>query len=137
MSILIKTQSAVSHLEMNNYESVKSDEKSEKEEKKLNLKGDYGNVAILLLLYGLQGIPQGIGLAMPILLQNKGVSYTDQAKFSFSFFPYASRLNLLREKNGKHFLKQNLEIGIFVQSPHKAHLDFFGNELTAMQEPIK
>lgn len=81
-----------SHLSMNRYESVSSDDKIKQQgEEKSNLKGDYRNIGILLLLYGLQGVPQGIGLAMPILLQNRGVSYTDQAKFSFSFFPYSSR----------------------------------------------
>lgn len=56
-----------------------------------NLKGDYQNVALLLLLYTMQGVPQGIGLAIPILLQNRGVSYTDQAEFSISYFPYSSK----------------------------------------------
>lgn len=61
------------------------------DEEKPNLRGDYRNVALLLLFYSMQGVPQGIGLAIPILLQNRGVSYTDQAQFSFSFFPYSSK----------------------------------------------
>jgi PAT family acetyl-CoA transporter-like MFS transporter 1 len=82
---------------MSRYDSVNGDDKIEQwSEKKSNLKGDYRNVGILLLLYGLQGVPQGIGLAMPILLQNRGVSYTDQAKFSFSFFPYSGRLFFIK-----------------------------------------
>lgn len=56
-----------------------------------NLEGDYKNVALLLLLYLLQGIPQGISTAIPILLQNRGVSYTDQASFSIAFFPFSSK----------------------------------------------
>lgn len=56
---------------------------------KSDLSGDYGNIAILLLLYLLQGIPLGITLAIPILLQNKGVSYKEQAAFSLAFYPFS------------------------------------------------
>lgn len=55
---------------------------------KSDLSGDYKNIAILLLLYLLQGIPLGITYAIPILLQNRGVSYKDQAAFSFAFYPF-------------------------------------------------
>jgi PAT family acetyl-CoA transporter-like MFS transporter 1 len=68
---------------------VVAETKSDEPEKS-NLDGDYHNVALLLLLYLLQGIPQGISLAIPILLQNRGVSYTDQAGFSIAFFPFSS-----------------------------------------------
>lgn len=78
---------------MKRYESVNGDEEKRelRSEEESNLKGEFCNVGILLLLYSLQGIPQGVGLAMPILLQNRGVSYADQAKFSFSFLPYSSK----------------------------------------------
>lgn len=55
---------------------------------KANLSGDYGNVAILFLLYLLQGIPLGITFSIPILLQKLGVSYKEQAAFSFAFYPF-------------------------------------------------
>jgi MFS transporter, PAT family, solute carrier family 33 (acetyl-CoA transportor), member 1 len=55
-----------------------------------NLKGDFKNIILLLILYILQGIPQGLSNTIPILLQNRGVSYTDQAEFSIAFFPFAS-----------------------------------------------
>jgi len=46
---------------------------------KPNLKGDWLNFFLLLLLYTMQGIPLGIASAMPIVLQsNKNVSYKDQ-----------------------------------------------------------
>lgn len=51
-------------------------------EEQSNLKGDYGNVMILLFLYILQGVPLGISSAVRILLQNRGVSYKQQALFS-------------------------------------------------------
>lgn len=46
---------------------------------KPNLKGDWLNIFILLLLYTLQGLQLGLTSAIPILLQsNKNVTYQDQ-----------------------------------------------------------
>jgi len=45
---------------------------------KPNLKGDWPNVALLVLLYMLQGIPIGISLAIRTYMQNKKVSYGQQ-----------------------------------------------------------
>ena len=74
-----------------------------------NLTGDYSNVAILLFLYLLQGnttcdlwlsapklyeisgIPLGVSMAVPILLQNRGVSYSELAGFTFAFYPFTSK----------------------------------------------
>lgn len=71
----------------------KNEEKIEKGqvEEESNLKGDYGNVAILLFLYILQGIPLGISSAVRILLQNRGVSYKEQALFSLASYPFTSK----------------------------------------------
>lgn len=44
-----------------------------------DLRGDYLNFAILFFLYLLQGIPLGIGQSIPLLLQNRGASYKEQA----------------------------------------------------------
>lgn len=57
-----------------------------------NLKGDYGNIAFLLLLYVLQGIPIGLSSAVPLLLQNRKVSYSEQALFSFVTWPFSLKL---------------------------------------------
>jgi PAT family acetyl-CoA transporter-like MFS transporter 1 len=43
-----------------------------------NLKGDKQNIALLLCLYTLQGIPLGLSSAIPMILQNRGVSYKQQ-----------------------------------------------------------
>lgn len=43
-----------------------------------NLKGDRGNIALLFFLYTLQGIPLGLSAAIPMILQNRGVSYKQQ-----------------------------------------------------------
>jgi len=46
---------------------------------KPDLKGDWLNIFILLLLYTIQGLQLGLTSAIPILLQsNKNVSYQDQ-----------------------------------------------------------
>ncbi|XP_060865918.1 acetyl-coenzyme A transporter 1-like isoform X2 [Metopolophium dirhodum] len=59
---------------------------------KPNLKGDRLNVALLVLLYTLQGIPIGITLAIRAYMQNKKVSYGQQAKFSVVDLPYSLKL---------------------------------------------
>lgn len=43
-----------------------------------NLQGDKQNIALLLCLYTLQGIPLGLSSAIPMILQNRGVSYKQQ-----------------------------------------------------------
>lgn len=45
-----------------------------------NIKGDEMNIAVLLFLYTLQGIPLGLAGAVPMLLQNRGITYTQQVK---------------------------------------------------------
>lgn len=57
-----------------------------------NLKGDYTNIAFLLLLYVLQGIPIGLSSAIPLLLTNRKVSYSEQALFSFVTWPFSLKL---------------------------------------------
>ncbi|KAJ8675824.1 hypothetical protein QAD02_011610 [Eretmocerus hayati] len=57
-----------------------------------NIKGDEGNIAILLFLYLLQGIPLGLCSSIPMLLQNHGVSYKQQAEFSFVTWPFSLKL---------------------------------------------
>lgn len=46
--------------------------------KNTNLKGDEKNIALLFFLYTLQGIPLGLSAAIPMILQNHGVSYKQQ-----------------------------------------------------------
>ncbi len=56
------------------------------------LDGDKYNVCLLLFLYVLQGIPLGLAGSMPMVLQNKGISYKQQAMFSFVFWPFSLKL---------------------------------------------
>ncbi|XP_078374420.1 acetyl-coenzyme A transporter 1-like [Oculina patagonica] len=53
---------------------------------------DRGNIALLVFLYFLQGIPLGISAAMPMLLQSRKISYKDQATFSLVVWPFSMKL---------------------------------------------
>ncbi|PBC27881.1 Acetyl-coenzyme A transporter [Apis cerana cerana] len=57
-----------------------------------DLRGDETNIAILLFLYLLQGIPLGLCGSIPMLLQNRNVSYRQQAEFSFVQWPFSLKL---------------------------------------------
>lgn len=57
-----------------------------------DLRGDKQNIAILFFLYLLQGIPLGLCGSIPMLLQNRGVSYRQQAEFSFVQWPFSLKL---------------------------------------------
>ena len=61
-------------------------------QKPQGLAGDERNVAILLFLYVLQGIPLGLGAAIPLILTNRHVSYKQQAEFSFAYWPFSIKL---------------------------------------------
>lgn len=56
------------------------------------LKNDKINIAILFFLYVLQGIPLGLAGSIPMILQNRNVSYKDQALFSFVSWPFSVKL---------------------------------------------
>lgn len=57
-----------------------------------DIRGDRANFAILLFLYFLQGIPLGLTSAIPMLLQNRGASYKQQAGFSIAHWPFSIKL---------------------------------------------
>ncbi|KAI5097936.1 acetyl-coenzyme A transporter 1 [Silurus meridionalis] len=56
------------------------------------IRGELGNVCLLLFLYVLQGIPLGLAGSIPLIMQSKNVSYKDQAFFSFVFWPFSLKL---------------------------------------------
>ncbi|XP_051873257.1 acetyl-coenzyme A transporter 1 [Pristis pectinata] len=56
------------------------------------LKNDLSNILLLLFLYVLQGIPLGVAGSIPLILQSKNVSYSDQAIYSFVFWPFSLKL---------------------------------------------
>ena len=57
-----------------------------------DLQGDKIHVCVLFCLYILQGIPLGLGSAVPLVLINRSVPYKDQAKFSFAGYPFSMKL---------------------------------------------
>lgn len=59
---------------------------------KSGIAGDERNVAVLLFLYILQGIPLGLAAAVPLILTNRHVSYKEQAEFSFAYWPFSLKL---------------------------------------------
>lgn len=61
-------------------------------DEKPDIRGDRLNLALLLLLYLMQGIPFGLTATIPMMLQKRGASYTTQAKFSFVFWPFTLKL---------------------------------------------
>jgi hypothetical protein len=56
------------------------------------LQGDWGAIGLLMLLYTLQGIPMGLSGSVPFLMQAKGISMTEQAKFSIVSWPFSLKL---------------------------------------------
>jgi len=76
-------------------EESKSNHNVASEEKRSILKdleGDKFHVCVLFFLYILQGIPLGLGSAVPLVLINRNVPYKEQAKFSFSGYPFSMKL---------------------------------------------
>lgn len=52
---------------------------------------DMQSIALLLILYTLQGVPMGLSASIPFLLQNR-VSYKNQALFSLVSLPFSLKL---------------------------------------------
>ncbi|XP_064459593.1 acetyl-coenzyme A transporter 1-like isoform X2 [Ornithodoros turicata] len=57
-----------------------------------DVKDEWRSILLLVLLYVLQGIPLGLAAAVPLMLQNRKVSYKDQALFSFVTWPFSVKL---------------------------------------------
>ena len=55
-------------------------------------RAELSSILLLLFLYVLQGIPLGLAGSIPLILQSRNVSYTDQAFFSFVFWPFSLKL---------------------------------------------
>lgn len=72
--------------------SASSAESSTFKHEESDLRGDRWNIAVLFFLYLLQGIPLGLSAAIPMLLQNRGTSYKEQAEFSFAYWPFSLKL---------------------------------------------
>ena len=58
----------------------------------VGLEGDWANIFVLLLLYTLQGIPMGLASSVPLILQEKGATYMQQAGFDIVSYPFSLTL---------------------------------------------
>jgi len=50
------------------------------------------SIVFLIFLYVLQGVPLGLSAAIPLILTNQGITYAQQALFSFTFWPFSLKL---------------------------------------------
>lgn len=88
----------VDYPELNGYEKTDigapllGDGHQKYDHEKTDIRGDRANIALLFFLYLLQGIPLGLTAAIPMLLQNRGASYKQQAEFSFATWPFSLKL---------------------------------------------
>jgi len=107
-----KSDDVIESLDMNGQEKKDADKKSEKESKEKwftkatrlsfwdprnsymwrETEGDKLHILVLFFLYILQGIPLGLRTSVPLVLQERGVSYTDQSKFSFASYPFSMKI---------------------------------------------
>lgn len=94
-----KRKRSVEIPELNGYEKtdigaplLSGDHHKHDHHEKSDIRGDRANIAILFFLYLLQGIPLGLTAAIPMLLQNRGASYKQQAEFSFATWPFSMKL---------------------------------------------
>lgn len=55
-------------------------------------RAELSSILLLLFLYVLQGIPLGLAGSIPLILQSRNISYTDQAFFSLVFWPFSLKL---------------------------------------------
>jgi len=65
---------------------VKDDEEQSAVLTETDLKGDWANLFLLILLYTMQGLPLGLSSCMPIFLQTyKNLSFQDQVRPFYSY----------------------------------------------------
>lgn len=84
-------------IETRENEQNKNDTMDDKADHFNYVKGDEWNIALLLFLYLLQGIPLGLSAAIPIILQNRKVNYSDQVCIYELF--YSQSANFFIDRN--------------------------------------
>ncbi|CAF3787285.1 unnamed protein product, partial [Rotaria magnacalcarata] len=60
--------------------------------KRSNWRKDQSSIGLLLFLYMLQGVPLGMAASIPLIIQTYGTSWSQQATFSFAFWPFSLKL---------------------------------------------
>eukprot|EP00397_Hematodinium_sp_SG-2012_P029843 GEMP01031562.1.p1 GENE.GEMP01031562.1~~GEMP01031562.1.p1 ORF type:complete len:530 (+),score=94.51 GEMP01031562.1:24-1592(+) len=61
-------------------------------EKEPNLTGEWSNIFTLMVLYTMQGIPLGLSAAVPLILNERGISYSDLGTFSLNSLPFSLKI---------------------------------------------
>ncbi|CAK0800374.1 unnamed protein product [Prorocentrum cordatum] len=61
-------------------------------ESESSLEGEYGNIFLLLVLYTLQGIPMGLASVLPMVLKERGVSFSEIGTFSMNSYPFSLKI---------------------------------------------
>lgn len=67
-------------------------DETDNEHVQTNIRKDLDNVAFLMFLYVLQGVPLGLVHTLPFIMSSRNVSYADQGTFSFAIWPYSMKL---------------------------------------------
>ncbi|CAF3370773.1 unnamed protein product [Rotaria socialis] len=60
--------------------------------KRSDWRKDQSSIGLLLFLYILQGVPLGMAASIPLIIQTHGTSWSQQATFSFAFWPFSLKL---------------------------------------------
>jgi hypothetical protein len=60
--------------------------------KRSDWRKDKFSISLLLFLYLLQGIPLGMAASIPLIIQTYGTTWSQQATFSFAFWPFSLKL---------------------------------------------
>jgi len=70
----------------------KDDVESDMDDAKSSAPSDRLNIAVLLFLYVLQGIPLGLAGSIPLILKSRNASYHELASFSFVSWPFSLKI---------------------------------------------
>ncbi len=57
-----------------------------------NWRKDFRNIVFLIFLYFIQGIPNGLGMSIQLILTSRKVSYSNLGTFSFIFLPWTLKI---------------------------------------------
>lgn len=82
-------------LESNNSSKRKKHESHNISNAMPSTKGDGLNIAILLFLYTLQGVPLGLSAAIPITMQKKHITYSEQVELFFIYCKIFCYVNII------------------------------------------
>lgn len=84
---MIQTELAEKELEKDTKTNGSNEEKL-----KPNARKDLRNIIFILVLYVLQSVPFGLLTSIPLILQSRKSSYSDQGLISIAFWPHALKI---------------------------------------------